>query len=234
MSTLAQLRQRVRYNVGEPFPGGVNSSRFYDVSINNNLNEAYSHYQQWLWVNGEGDLAIVAPIDLVANQAQYPLPADWVKTHKLERVITFGTRPLDKYERYQASNVTIAGNNGDAYLPTYRYLGRNLVLEPYPTFGEIGGLVHEYYALKAPMVLDTDTPDAGLIEPWQSMLVIWATIAELEQKEAIGGVADTSTFRDRLQQMEKSYLESMNNRSEARDEVEAYGLDYDNNFNYFR
>jgi hypothetical protein len=180
-----------------------------------------------LFDNGEGDLAIVSNIDLVANQEAYPLPVGWVKTHKLSRVITNGTTPLVKFERYDTSNVTISGNSGDWYLPTYRYRGRNIILEPFPTFSQVAGLIHEYYTLQTPLVADSDQPDAGFIEPWQSMLVLWATIAELEGKEAIGGVADEDTFRARLEKMEAAFMSSMTNRSEAREEVQAYGVDYD-------
>jgi len=223
MSTLAQLRSRVRFNLGE-----VNSEqRFFNESINNHLNEGYQQYQLKLMENGEGDLAVVVNVDLVANQEAYLVPDDWVKMRKLSRVTTFGTTPLRTFERIEQPNVTVSGNSGDWYLPTYRMRGRFFILEPYPTFSQTSGLIQEYYALKPALTADGQSPDIGFIEPWQSMMVLWATIAELEGKEAVGGVADISTFRDRLDRMEQMFIDSMNNRTEARTEVEPYGLGYD-------
>lgn len=225
MSTLAQLRSRVRFNLGEPNPGS--QPRFDNASINNHINEGYSHYQQALMRNGEGDLATTAFINLVANQEAYPLPTNWVRTEKLSRVVSFGTIPLERFERYDTPNTTFGGNAGDQYLPSYRYRGRNIILEPFPTFSQTNGLFHEFYELKAPMVLDSDSPDAGFIEPWQSMLVLWATISEMDAKEAIGSVVDSSTFRSRLDKMEQEFLYTMNGRTQARDEVQPYGVGYD-------
>lgn len=225
MSTLSQLRARVRYNLGEPNPTAT--PRFANASINNHLNEAYSQYQTELIENGEGDLAKKTTINLVANQEAYALPSDWLKTKKVERAVTFGTVPLTKFERYEAANVTISGNAGDWYLPTYRFRDRSLVFEPFPTFSQTAGIIHEYYALQPVLSADGDSPVSGFIEPWQSMMVLWATIAELEGKEAVGGVVAIDTFRARLEKMETRFQVSMQGRSEARDSVEPYGYNYE-------
>lgn len=226
MSTLLQLRTKVRYNLeGQT---AVASSRYRDASINDHLNEGYGQYQLDLIENGEGDLCTKVPLNYVANQEEYALPADWVKTKRVERVVSFGTVPLKRFERYDTANVTVSGNGGDGYLPTYRFRGRNLIFEPFPTFTQTAGAVHEYYLFQPPLVIDSDSPSAGFIEPWQSMLVLWATIAELEGKEAVGSIVSIDTFRARLEKMELKFTQSMQNRSEGREEVEPYGYNYEN------
>ncbi len=231
MSTLAQLRQRVRYNVGEPTSSA--NGRFYDVSINNNLNEAYRQYQEDWINNGEGALVTRATIDLVANQEAYALPSDWVRTERIERQLTFGTKPLDKYERYETSNVTISSNSGDWFLPTYRFRNQSIIFEPYPTFSQTAGMIHEYYALQSTLAVDGDSPVSGFLESWQDMCVIWATIAELEIKDAVGGTSDANAWRARLEAMEERFRKTMYRRTEQRDCVEPYGINYnDQDWNY--
>ena len=229
MSTLAQLRLRVRYNLGEP----SGEQRFYNVSINANLNESYRYYLAQLIDNGESNFTTTVSIDFVANQAEYALPSDWVKTRMVDRVTTFGTVPLERFERYETTNITIGGNAGDWFLPSYRFRGQNLVFEPKPTFSQVGAVIHEYYAEPANLVADGDSPSTGFIETWQDMMVIRATLSELENKDAVGGVSDINSFRLRLQNMEEAFRKLMTGRSQARDKVERYGYDYYDNYNVY-
>lgn len=225
MGTLAQLRQRVRNNLGEPTV--VTNGRFTNASIDNHVNEAYRQYQLELIENGEGNLLTKVFISIVANQEAYALPSDWVKTERLERSLTYGTIPLEYDKRPYATNPSYGITSGSWYLPTYRFRGKNLVLEPTPQFSETNGLVHEYAQLQPDLVADGGTPHADFLTPWHDLLVLYATIAELEGKEAIGGVADIETFRVRLVAMEQRFRDSMEGRTEQREIVEPYGQRYD-------
>lgn len=223
MSTLVQLRTRVRYNLGEV----TGQQRFSDASINANINEAYQQYQLDLIESGEGDFLTRTTINLVANQANYALPADWVKTERLERQLTFGTKPLYNDKRLYAINPSYAVFSGDVYIPTYRYRNREIIFEPTPQVSEAAGIIHEYYALQPILAADNATPATGFIEPWQTMLVLYATIAELEGKDAIGGVSDIATFRARLEKAEQKFRDSLEGRSESPQQVEPWGDLYD-------
>lgn len=224
MSTLLQLRTRVRYNLGEV----TGEQRFKNVSINANINEAYQQYQLDLIESGEGDFLTLTTINFVANQANYALPADWVKTERIERQLSDGSkRPLRYDKRMYRPNPSNIAYSGDFYRPTYRYRNRDIIFEPTPQVAETAACTHEYYALQPIMGDDTQSPAAGFIEPWQTMLVLYATIAELEGKDAIGGVADIATFRARLEQAETKFRDSLENRSESPQEVEPYGDSYD-------
>lgn len=224
MSTRLQLRTRVRFNLGEPESGS--KQRFNDDSINANLNEAYAQYQLELIDNGEGDLIIVVPINTTVDVASYALPSDWVKTRIIERVTTWGTVPLFRNERYDRPNTSNYGRTGDGYRPTYRFRNRNVIFEPAPAATQTNAFVHEYYALQPDLTADGQSPVAGFIEPWQTMMVLYATIAELENKDAIGGVSDIASFRARLQAAEEKFRSSMQGRSESQDCVEDED-DYD-------
>lgn len=217
MSTLLELRTQVRYNLGEPNPGI--EPRFQNTSINDNINEAYLQYQLELIENGEGDLATTQSINLVANTDLYPLPSDWVKTKTLWRVRIEGRYPLEKRENRTEPIYTNSYSSASDYKPTYRFRNRNILLEPPPAFAETGGLLHEYYALSPKLTADNQSPVAGFIEPWQTMLVLYATVAQLENKDAVGGVSDISSFRARLERAEKRFRDSMNRRTESIDYV---------------
>jgi len=222
MSTLAQLRQRVRYNIGEP----TGQQRFSNVSIDANINEAYQQYQLDLIESGEGDFLVRTTINIVANQANYALPAGWVKTERIEKQLSYGTRPLFMDKRLYSTNPNLYTYTGDLYLPTYRYRNREIIFEPTPQSSQANGIIHEYYALQPVLTADGDSPVAGFIEPWQTMLVLYATIAELEGKDAIGGVSDIATFRARLEKAETKFYDSMEQRSESPQQVEPYGEVY--------
>lgn len=214
MSTRLQLRTRVRYNLGEL----TGEQRFFDESINNHLNEAYGQYQLELFENSEGDFLTSSPINIVTNQALYPLPSTWVKTKKLWKVEPDGKYEIEYFEN--RGGVVYFNSSLSRYNPfTYRFSDRNILLEPAPLFTETAGLLHEYYSLQLALTADNQSPAAGFIEPWQTMLVLYATIAELEGKEAVGGVASIDSFRARLQAAENRFRSSMNRRTEASDYV---------------
>lgn len=221
MSTLAQLRTRVRRNLGESTPGS--SPRFDNASIDGHINEAYQQYQLSLIDNAQGDLATREPIDVVANQDLYPLPSTFVKTRKLWYVDSTGKYELEKSERRDWPVYQANAFNRQNYF-TYRYLNRNILLEPAPLTSQTGGLLHEYYALQPILSGDSDSPVAGFIEAWQTMMVLDATIAELEGKEAIGTVVSIDTFRERLKEARRLFYMSMNKRSECNDTVQPDNL----------
>lgn len=216
MSTRLQLRTRVRYNLGEPNPSS--SPRYDNTSINSNLNEAYQQYQLELIDNAQGDFATQSFISLVANQSLYALPSTWVKTRRLWKVEANRRYEVERSERRDWPVYNI-----DAFSRcnpfTYRYQDRSILLEPTPVSAETNALLHEYYALQPDLTDDSQSPVAGFIEPWQTMLVLYATIAELEGKEAIGSVVSIDTFRARLEKAEMKFRASMGSRSESNDTV---------------
>lgn len=216
MSTRAQLRARVRLNLGEPVPGS--SPRFSDTSINNHINEAFGQYQLELFANAEGDFLTRSYISLVAGQDLYPLPMTWVKTKKIWNVESEGKYEVQYSERRDwpvYNNDSLARSNPF----THRFMDRNILLEPPPQISKTNALLHEYYALQTELTADDQSPPAGFIEPWQTMLVLYATIAELEGKEAVGSVVSIDTFRGRLEKAEDRFRRIMGRRTEAHDYV---------------
>ena len=216
MSTRLQLRTRVRYNLRESNPSSA--PRYDNASINSNLNEAYQQYQLELIENAQGDFATKTFISLVANQDLYALPSTWVKTRKLWKIEADGRYEIERSERrdWPVYKIDSISRNNPF---TYRYQDRSILLEPAPLSSESNAILHEYYTLQSDLTDDSHSPVAGFIEPWQTMLVLYATIAELEGKEAIGSVVSIDTFRGRLEKAEMRFRASMVHRSEANDTV---------------
>lgn len=179
-----------------------------------------------LMESGEGDFA-QAPetIDLVASQNAYDLATLLtyvpVKIKLVERLYSTEWSVLKKWEKNSGSISTVGLGTGE-FWPSYRFRGTNLVFNQIPNFSETGTIRIEGYKMPAEMSADADTPNSGFSEIYHNMLVLWATIACLEAKEALGMKGDLAYFRERLAKMEALFTETLNNRTESRESVDPF------------
>jgi hypothetical protein len=72
---------------------------------------------------------------------------------------------------------------------------------------------------------DSFTFDANFPTIYEANVEIRAAIKVMESKDAVGGVSDISTFREELQQLDDSFLASIE-PDEQPDQVEYSGVDY--------
>lgn len=127
MSTRAQLRARVRAYLDE-------SSAVYwtDVELNNWITQAYYYYYQWIIQSFEGYFSKDTLIDIISGKSRYDTPSDFFKIRLLERILPTQTVPLRPFDRMETPNVTIGANYGTFNVPTYRFEGNYIILEPTP------------------------------------------------------------------------------------------------------
>lgn len=228
MSTLAQLIARVRGKVNEDV-----AAFWSDTVITDQLNEAYRYYTSFILEAYEGYFNTTKSIDFDANaNGLYALPTDCSNPNKIRlvsRKIASGTQivPLKYFERYDnAVNLQISSSTYN--LPTYRFRGNNLVLEPAPDFSEVGALIVEYSRALAPLSnsvgIDSEFPALG-----EDCIVIAATIKCKSIEEMVaGGGADIDPFMKELLKTEQLLKEAVSVRTWARQYVEQFGED-DNN-----
>lgn len=175
---------------------------------------------------GEGDFAMPPEtIDIVANQNIYDLSTlltyNPVEVRLVERIYTTEWKALDKWER-NGGSIYAPGYSIGSFWPSYRFTGSNLVFNQIPNFDQDEGIRVEGYRGPDELVDDDDEPDSNFHEIYHNLLVLWATVSAIETKEATGMTGDPAMFRLRLEKMEERFIDSINQRSSARQYVDPF------------
>lgn len=232
MATLGTIVDNIRRNLGE-----ITANYYQDTDLKSFAGEAYKYYSMIMIEEGDGYYETTTNLALTANTATIDLSTldpYFYHISVLERNTLNGTIPLIPSERRYKSNTSINTGVGDAYLPTYKLRSLNLVLEPTPTVSEAAssttGLKLDYvYIPTFPTSASADAFefDSSFPTLYEPMIEIYATIAALEAKDAMGGVSDIESFRGRLAVWEEKFLNSLE-RKETPERVEYVGVDYSN------
>jgi len=221
MSTRAELRARVRSYLDEAAP-----AYWTDDELNNWIIQSYYYYYQWIIQTFEGYFTTDTLISIVADQAKYPVPADFFKIRLLERVLTNQTVPLRPFDRQETANITSGANYGSFNVPTYRFEGQDIILEPTPDVSVTDGLRLEYYPQPSNLPLDTSELDAGYLEIWEEPIVLRAVISAKQKEEAVANSGtDLGPLGMQLTQCEQNIKEAAEQRTTNRRYTEAYGSD---------
>lgn len=107
------------------------------------VNEGYMKYSHVLMLADEGYFEQTFGLDIISGQEEVPLPSLFdgrgahLKTMLLERVLSNQRIPLTFHKRYNEANSTNGGLSGFSFLPTWKFRGSNIILEPTPTFTEL-------------------------------------------------------------------------------------------------
>ena len=100
-------------------------------------------YSRKLMLTDQGYFEQTFPLDITAGVEAIALPTvldgrgKHLKTILLERVLPTSRVPLTFHRRYNEANSTNGGIAGWSYLPTWKFRGNNIILEPTPTFTEL-------------------------------------------------------------------------------------------------
>lgn len=234
MSTLATIRGNVRRNLQE-----VTANFFTTSELNQGIGEAYRHYVMIMLSDGEGYFETTTNLGFTANVETVSLAGltpPYFSLSALERRVSYGTEPMRRYERRYEAMSNLGVTSGDGYIPTYKFRGMNLVLEPTPSSTEAGtsttGLKLDYnYVPTFPEAGSADnfSFDDGFSIIYEPMIELYATIAALESKDGMGGVSDINSFRLRLKVWEDRFFNSLE-RDETPDSVDYIGNTYSNPF----
>jgi len=218
------METRTRRNLGDKTSG--TNQRFAQQLIWDCINEAYMYYVGIMIDTGEGYFAMPAEsFDIVANQYSYDLSSLLsyipIKVKMVERIYSTEWIALQKWER-NGGRFYDSGVGSGMWFPSYRFLGQNLTFNQKPDFNYTDGLRVEGYKVPALMVSGSESPDSQFHYMWHNMLVLNATVACIESKEATGLVGDPEMFRTRLAKQEMQFMEVMDQRTESRESVDPF------------
>lgn len=236
MSTLGTIRANVRRNLGEA------TARFYtNTDLNQFIGEAYGHYSLKMIEEGDGYFETTTYLDLVANTPTVSIASltpPFLTISMLWRMTSTAQFPLFPKETRFVPVSTLYSAAGDAYRPTFKMQGTNIILEPMPQASETGsataGLKLDYnYIPTLPTASSADgfTFDSCFPVIHEPMIELYATIRAMEAKDGMGGVSDIATFRSTLAIKEQVFMDSLN-RMETSDRVQYSGTDYTNMVNW--
>jgi hypothetical protein len=229
MATLLELRTRVRSYLDEP------DARFWtDAELNNWINQAYFFAYMEFVQAFENYFATVVFQNITAGVDTYALPANFDKFRLLERVINNTvTIPLQEFNRIETSNLISSFTATNSYLPTYRFVGPNFVLEPMPQVTITNGLRLEYVPGAAPLVADGDSPVSTFLNQWQELIVLKAVVSAKLKEEMTGNQgADLGPFQVMLETWENKVKDAIALRSQSRKYTEPFGIDETSNYYY--
>ncbi len=223
------------------------SQQFYlDTDLNYYIGRAYKKYVIKMIEEGEGYFETKTPLDLVADESDIDISAltpMFYQVSMLWRMTSTGKYPLFEKETRFVPVSTVYAAAGDAYRPTWKLQGMNIVLEPTPQSSETGvitppssgsGLQLDYnYLPDFPVAasLDSFTFSDNFPTIYEPLIELDATIGAFDAKEGSGGVSSVETFRDERAAWEAK-LEISLQRSEFPDRVQYSGTDYTNTTNW--
>jgi len=178
------------------------------------LDRAYQYYCLKIKETFEWYFVTTSNISFVADQREYALPSNFENMKYAERVLDTGTIPMKKFTRNEEVNSTIEASS-EFIVPDYDFEGQNIVFEPTPATDETDAVKLTYVKTLTPLILPTDSPDAGFISTYHHLLPLRAAISS--------NLASENTKRE-LSEWEETFKESLENRSVSRQAVVPWGL----------
>jgi hypothetical protein len=136
--TLPAIREYVRRDFSQDGTTGFISTD----DIDRWVNEGYMRYVHHLMLADAGYFEQTFQLGITSGQEEIALPTifdgrgKFMKSMLLERVNSTERIPLRFHKRYNEANSTSGGLSGFSYLPTWKFRGNNIILEPTPTFTE--------------------------------------------------------------------------------------------------
>lgn len=141
---LPQVREYVKGNFNQD---SSQAGFVSDAQIDLWANEGYMKYAVRLMKAHEGFFEKTADLNIAANTEAIALPSvfssgiKFLKSTRLERVISGGRVPMQKRSRYTEFKSTLGEGGGDSYVPQFEFRGSNILLDPVPDFTEASGLL---------------------------------------------------------------------------------------------
>jgi len=195
------IRTNARYKLNET------SAKFWtDAELNSYINEGNRYYWSLLILAQDPLTIKETNLTITSGTESIALPSDFIKIRLIERAFDSYDIPLKYKERYDTANGTSTSSAGNTYLPSYRVMGSNLILEPTPQSTLTNGLVFTYFYQTADLDDDTDSPEFNAHH--HDILVDFCCVRAKEKEELIGGGGTgINSFKEELSRKEQIFKE---------------------------
>ena len=203
--TLEEIRTSVRYEVRDP--DGVTHD---DVHVDYAINQAYRKVFMDVVNVIEDYFVSSVTFSLVANQREYPLPEDHIRTKRVQYVRGNNKKPLYRRRRH-ADSVSVTSGGSNSFCE-YDFEDENIIFEPPPGRDEEDAIIHEYYRECIDLVDDDDEVDEGFKAIWVDLLVLETAWALQSGLESLGGRVSTDLV-DRLKDLRKTFEKTLTVRT---------------------
>lgn len=203
--SLENLRTSVRIETRDP-----NGITFQDNEVDYAINVAYGMVYTRVAKALQDQFITVVLVDIVANQREYDLPEDHLRTKMIELVQSNATIPLKRYARAATANF-VGGSVYNIFnvYPTFDLEGDQFCLEPTPMYSLVEGLRHTYYAKSIPLVDDDDEVHENFNKTeWINYVIIEAARICFSMVEAMGGRI-SNDFMERLKDTKSVFEDSL-------------------------
>ena len=212
---LLQLREKTRDYLDD-----TSSVRFITAEVNRYINQAYRHYYNRL-VNGHYDRLLTTPLlmSATASVASIALPADFEKAKILYRVLDNRKVPMQFRSNYEQTEWTSGGfGTGLGYMPSYDFIGSNIILNPIPEANIVDGFELVYWPVMTELSADTDNPVSGFSTSWHELICLRAAIIAKSNREE----EDVVNISNMLMNEEGPFNDMLLEMSTARQFVEPF------------
>lgn len=238
MSTLGTLVANVQIKLSDT----ATKKYFTSSEIKLGIRDAYKYYAKKMISGGNSYFKEEIGLPLVANEDTIDLSAldpAFFGIYVLWKLFGTGKRKLDHRERLSGNIAYSSTFGASGYFPTYRIRNRKIVLLPGPSFSEsatstTGLLLEYYYQPEFPTSSSSDSFvfDQNFPEIYEDMIEDRAALFCMENKDTTGGISDMSTIRNRLQEEETAFYETLKTDDDP-DRVEYVGNDYTDPFSQY-
>lgn len=228
-STLGEMVSITSLKLGDRVVGQY----FSPTDIKQAIGDSYRYYTMILIGMGGGYFEVITDLSITAGVDTISLagldPPFW-KESLIEKYVTNGRVPLEPYKRRYKFLSTTGVGSGNTYIPTYKFKGLDLVLEPPPGADETNSIRLDYvYLPDFPNRLSDDsfTFEEQFPSIYELNVILRSCVKLMEEKDVTGGLSNQSAFIEELAQLDISFMNTMA-RDEIPDNIEYVGEDYGN------
>lgn len=177
---------------------------------------------QW----GEGWWTVEKRTNLVAQQREYTLEEGTDKVVRIRLQFNEGGTtydiPLQRLERWSETVVSGVGNVGaTGTVPTYRFDGELIILEPAPTETRTNGLVIDVADVPARLTGDSSKFDLKWPAMWETLLVYEVVMLAMGVEDSQGN--QDPALRGRLERMRDRMARAFENACRQRSYNRVFG-----------
>lgn len=193
-----------------------------DVELLGYLNDAVSIYFVEAAQANEGYFTTVTNLNITSGNDTVDLPSDCFQVKILYKKLTDGYAVCPYNNSVTVGYSTQGGSDSNSFIPSYKFRGNSLILNPVPNFSETAGLKLEYIQFPDQMIYGGDGTTAQVSPIFKQLVVMYAVYRAKVRESMVNGVTTYQAASDTLAGLVPLFRDSLPKRSKGPTYVQPF------------
>lgn len=193
-----------------------------DVELLGYLNDAISIYFLEAAQANEGYFTTTSDLNITSGSNTVTLPTDCFQVKILYKKLNDGYAVCPYNNSVTQGYSTQGGSEPGSFIPTYKFQGNSLVLNPTPNFSETAGLRLEYIQFPDQMIYGGDSMTSQVSPIFKQMIVMYAVYRAKVRESMVNGVTTYQAASDTLAGLVPLFRDSLPKRSKGPTYVQPF------------